>query len=719
MQTDGDPSFVAETAVAKRMWLERAMEAARLGVWDWNLDTDEVTFSDAYYGIAGYHPGDFPHRFESWRERVHPDDLEQALAAIADYISGRAAEYRAEFRFLRKDGDWIWIHARGGIVEWTDDLQPRRFIGIHTDVTDRKVTEHRLAEERRFTHAIMDSIPGLLFLYHADGRLVRWNRKHEELTGYSPEELSRMHLLDWYDDPAEAERIKSGVLKSLQTGYAEEDGHLRNKDGSHALYHFTAVRLELDGQTYFAGIGLNVEAQRNAEKQRLASETQYRSLFENMLHGFSLHEVITDGENRVVDSRLIDMNTAFCQLTGLQRDAAIGRTMRELVPGIETRWLEPYGRIALEGGTLHDTDYSAALDKYVETVAFSPAPRQYAVLTSDISEKVRQQQALEKANRQLAEANAQLGEANRQQEEANRQLGEANRQLADANQMLEERVQARTRDIEQANRELVRQMEELAHTQSELVRSERLASLGELMAGVAHEINTPIGVSVTAASFLDTIIEEYAVLHNAPEQPPDSSRLLSKIRESLRIILANLERASRLIRSFKQVSVDRTFDQVRRINLCEYLDEVVTSLEPSFRKTPHHLENLCAEDVWLTTHPGALSQIITNLLMNALQHAFPEGRPGTMTLSVGQTDHEVMLRFSDDGQGMDQETLQHAFDPFFTTRREAGGSGLGLFIVHNLIRNELNGSIACESSPGTGTRFLIRLPKDATDAGSA
>ena len=684
MPTADMPDAMIDTALQKNVWLERALDAAHIGVWDWDLETDMVTFSSEYYRMAGYEPGDFPSRFESWRDRVHPDDLEAATTAIANYINGALSEYMVEFRYVCKDGGWMWIHSRGSIVEWGQDRVPRRFMGIHTDVTSRKVTEQRLAAERRFTDAIMDSVPGLLYLYSGDGQLVRWNRKHEELTGYSPEELAKTRLLDWYDDPADIERITAGVTRSLETGYAEADGNLRNKDGSHTLYHFNAVRLELDGQTYFAGIGLNVEAQRRAERLIADSETKYRSLFENMLHGFSLHEIITDAEGKPVDYRYIDLNPAFSRQTGMQRETTIGRTIRELIPDIEPYWIENFGRIAQEGGTLHYENFVAAMDKYFETVVFSPAPRQFAVLSSDITDKVRQKQSLEEANLQLAEANA----------------------------LLEARVQERTRDIEQANRTLQRQMADLERAQSELIRSERLASLGALVAGVAHEINTPIGVSVTAASFLEATIEEYMALPSSQDQSPEAQRLLTRSQECLRMILSNLDRASRLIRSFKQVSVDRTYDQIRRINLREYLDEIITSLGPSYRKTPHRLENRCERDVWLTTHPGAVSQIISNLLVNALQHAFPPDHAGQMELSVEETEDAVLLRFCDNGQGMEADTLQRIFDPFFTTKRGNGGSGLGLFIVHNLVQNELNGTIECESAPGAGTLFRIRLPKE-------
>jgi len=329
----------------------------------------------------------------------------------------------------------------------------------------------------------------------------------------------------------------------------------------------------------------------------------------------------------------------------------------------------------------------AAFDKTYETVAFQPVPGQFAVLSSDITEKVRQQKMLEETYRKLEEANV----------------------------LLEERVRERTSDLEGANLELEMKMLDLERAQNELIRSERLASLGELVAGVAHEINTPIGVSVTAASYLDSTVQEFSARLESKEKTADLMKFLSKSQDSARMILANLERAARLIKSFKQVSVDRTYDSERQINLREYIEEVIMSLVPSFKKTPHKLVSRINRNLWLQTHPGAISQILSNLMMNALQHAFNPEMNGLAEIDATEEEQQVILSFRDNGTGMPAEVLARVFDPFYTTKRGFGGSGLGLFIVHNLVTNELNGTIDCVSVPGQGTTFRIVLPKSTRE----
>jgi signal transduction histidine kinase len=185
------------------------------------------------------------------------------------------------------------------------------------------------------------------------------------------------------------------------------------------------------------------------------------------------------------------------------------------------------------------------------------------------------------------------------------------------------------------------------------------------------------------------------------------------VEEGSALILGSLRRAAALIAGFKQVSVDQSSDQRRRFHLHEFLQEVQLALRPSLRGTPHELHIVCAEGIEVDTFPGALFQILTNLLNNAQTHAFVEGQAGTMTLRAQVEEGCVLLSFADNGRGMDAATAARAFDPFFTTRRGSGGSGLGLHIVHNLVTQLLGGSIELRTAPGEGATFELRLPLQA------
>jgi signal transduction histidine kinase/ligand-binding sensor domain-containing protein len=275
-------------------------------------------------------------------------------------------------------------------------------------------------------------------------------------------------------------------------------------------------------------------------------------------------------------------------------------------------------------------------------------------------------------------------------------------------------VEQRTAELTSAKESAENALADLKAAQSQLVASEKMASLGQLVAGVAHEINTPIGIAVTAASHLaDQIRSNEAKLDAGTLRAHDVAQWRETTEEGMRLILGSLDRANTLIKSFKQVAVDQSSQQRRRFDLKTFLEEVQFALRPSYRRTAHSFEIDCPMGLELDTYPGALFQIVTNLLGNVLTHAYPDGGTGTMRLKVESEGERVVLRFGDDGVGMSSEVAARAFDPFFTTRRGSGGSGLGLHVVHNLATRVLGGQIELASAPGQGTCVTLRIPRVA------
>ena len=268
--------------------------------------------------------------------------------------------------------------------------------------------------------------------------------------------------------------------------------------------------------------------------------------------------------------------------------------------------------------------------------------------------------------------------------------------------------------LEQQVRETTLALGRLREAQAQLVQNEKLASLGALVAGVAHEINTPVGVGVTAAS---TLQAHAAQLRQQYQQGAlrrsDLERFIALADECAQIILKNLQRGAELIQSFKQVAVDQSSGERRRFSLKSYLDEVLLSLRPQLKKTPHRVEVDCPDNIVLDSFPGAVAQIITNLVTNSLIHGFEGRDDGLIRIDVRQDHDWVELRYRDDGRGIPAEHLARIYDPFFTTKRGAGGSGLGLHIVYNLVAQLLGGTIEAHSTPDTGTEFRIRFPAKA------
>ncbi|WP_162824612.1 sensor histidine kinase [Saccharospirillum mangrovi] len=278
---------------------------------------------------------------------------------------------------------------------------------------------------------------------------------------------------------------------------------------------------------------------------------------------------------------------------------------------------------------------------------------------------------------------------------------------------LEKVVAERTEQLQQSNRSLTDSLEKLKIAQEELLQSEKLASLGNLVSGVAHEVNTPLGISITAASHLTSEARTaQRALGNNQLKKSDLERFFSECLETGDLLSANLDRAAQLIRSFKQVAVDQTSEELRHINLHAYIDEVLTSLKPKYKNAPIEVINDIEPDVTTRLSPGALAQVVTNLVINSLMHGFDDGqRVGQIRFSsAAASNHRISLVYEDNGVGMSEETLKHIFDPFYTTRRSSGGSGLGMNIVFNLVTGKLGGRIQIHSPPHDGCRFRITLP---------
>lgn len=284
------------------------------------------------------------------------------------------------------------------------------------------------------------------------------------------------------------------------------------------------------------------------------------------------------------------------------------------------------------------------------------------------------------------------------------------------NRELESRVAARTQDLVELNATLNRTIDDLKWAQDSLIRSEKMAGLGALVAGVAHELNTPVGNALTVATTLQDHTRAITQEFQTGLRRASLDDFLTETRVAGDLIVRNLNRAADLVTSFKHVAVDQTSEIRRDFDLRTTLEEIVATLSPMLKKTPYRLVLDIPAGIVLNSYPGALGQIIANLVNNSVLHAFAGRDHGLMTLSAGLPDNQhIQLTFNDDGNGMPPETLKRIFDPFFTTRLGQGGSGLGMSIVHNLVCNLLGGSIEVASSREQGARFTIQIPLNIPD----
>jgi signal transduction histidine kinase len=267
-------------------------------------------------------------------------------------------------------------------------------------------------------------------------------------------------------------------------------------------------------------------------------------------------------------------------------------------------------------------------------------------------------------------------------------------------------------EIRNSERNLRRTLAQLEQMQHQLIESEKMAALGQLVAGVAHEINTPIGIALTAISYLGEQTTEFSETYrNGRMKKSSLESYIATAHESSELVRMNISRAAVLISSFKQVAVDQTSENLRDFQMREFLTELLTSLNPEFKRSRHAVVLECPDDLKVRSYPGALSQVVTNLIGNAIRHAFADDQPGTIRLEILPGEAEVVVTVSDDGLGIPDEILPRIFEPFFTTKRGSGGTGLGLHIVYNLIHEKLRGQIAVKSKVGSGTRFAVTMPR--------
>ena len=299
---------------------------------------------------------------------------------------------------------------------------------------------------------------------------------------------------------------------------------------------------------------------------------------------------------------------------------------------------------------------------------------------------------IENQKRELFTKNDELTSAEEELRQNNEELLTLNDHLEEQKQMLEDALT------------------KLQDSQEQLIQSEKMASLGGLVAGIAHELNTPVGIGITAASSLAEKINSFNILYKESKmKKSDLDSLVANTLEASQLILGNLLRTGDLIKSFKQVSVDQVSENKREFNFRTYMADVVKNLRPKLKHTNINIEIKCEEDLIINSYPGLFAQIITNFVINSLTHGFDEGQQGTITMRASMDEDFLKFYYSDNGKGLSEEVLQKICEPFFTTNKQKG-TGLGMHIVFNLVTQKLNGELKISGQEGQGVKFFIKIP---------
>ncbi|RIX47639.1 MAG: PAS domain S-box protein [Rhodocyclales bacterium GT-UBC] len=527
-----------------------------------------------------------------------------------------------------------------------------------------------LASSEQNYREILGATHDAIFIQGIDGEILEVNDGVCRLYGYSSEEVKQLTVARLSSNvppftQSDAERHFAEVRKK---GAAVFEWQSRHKDGSLFWVEVALRQAQIGGQPRLIAAVRDIDQRRRAEIALRASEERYRLLLSHSPVGivhFDLQLNITYANERFAEILQVDQEKLLGVDMNQLRDQAPLAACRQATQG-EQGYFEGEYRSMLSGHTCWISFRTApALDSDNRVMGGIG-------IVEDISSRVAAQQAVLKLNEEL-----------------------------------EKRVASRTNELVQANAEIKQAMKQLA-------QSERLAALGSLVAGVAHELNTPLGNANTVASslrsrvahlqsnFTDGILKR-SLLENFIKESSDATALIER----------NIERAAELIQNFKQVAVDQTSIRRRQFDLAVATGELLATLRPRLKQTSHHLIVDIPPGILLDSFPGPLDQIITNFVINSLTHAFPPERSGTLSLAARQEGELVRIDYRDDGRGMTEQEASRAFDPFFTTRLGAGGSGLGLYITHNLATDVLGGHLTLDTAPGQGVHFSLLLPLQA------
>ncbi len=298
------------------------------------------------------------------------------------------------------------------------------------------------------------------------------------------------------------------------------------------------------------------------------------------------------------------------------------------------------------------------------------------------------------------------------------ELGEAeeekikiHEELFSLNETLEERVKKRTSELAASNHELTKSIEALRQTQDQLIETGKMAALGEMVVGIAHEINTPLGVAMTAVSHIKDKSKKMEDEFNDDNVTKgDLRKFLEIINEASNLSYKSLSVSAELIEAFKKVAVTRGDEQKRWLNVKEFINEILSTLKTKLAVTNPYINIVVEDDLQVHSYPSAYYQIISGLVMNSLDHGFEFNEGGEISISITQEQQYIKIEFYDDGKGMAPDEVSRVFNPFFTTKRGTGGTGLGLYIIYNLVTQKLGGTIECESEPNKGTLFKMVFP---------
>jgi PAS domain S-box-containing protein len=577
---------------------------------------------------------------------------------------------------LTGTGTFIWISiviavlvgAALGYLAALMGRKGRAAAAAHAGEAERRsLAERRFAEAEESYRKLFDSSIDGIYVTTPEGRLLNANPALARMMGYD----TPRDLIEGVTDVANAIYLDPSVRTEYQERMARDgmvrefEYQVRQRDGT-VLWlsdSATTVRDEAGNVVRYEGVVRDITNQKRAEDEVAEGRRRLQEVIDTVPAVINLKDM---------QMRYVLMNRYMASIFNIEPEDAIGRTTSDIMSRYGAQKTDENDRRLLDAGK----ELGFYEEEYIDS---SGTMRQWLVNKLPL-------RGSDGEIKQIVTVALDIGERKRNEQEMRK-----------------------AKDAAEAA------LQHLRETQNSLIEAEKLAALGRLVAGVAHEVNNPVGISLTVASSLERKVAMFAEeMARGDLRRSSLNDFIETSRSAASQLVGNLNRAAELIQSFKQVAADRSYSDQRSFNLADLTDQVVMSLRPGIRKQNLTLNVECEPGLIMNSYPGPYGQVLTNLFLNSVAHAFPGGAAGEVSIEVrasGASHVEVL--YSDNGCGMTPDIRRRAFDPFFTTRRDAGGTGLGLHIVYSIVTSRLGGQIHLESELGKGTRIQMILPRNA------
>jgi PAS domain S-box-containing protein len=632
--------------------------------------------------------------------------METGEPVVGIEVAGQRADQIDERFWLTS---WHPLHSSSGEI-----------VGVNVvaeEITERKRAEKALRESEARFRELANSISQFAWTANASGWIYWYNQRWHDYTGTTPEDMAGWGWQKVHH-PDHVERVVGRIKECFETGTPWEDTFpLRAADGSYNWFLSRALPIRDEAGKVVRWFGTNTDVTKQIE-----AENALRISVERQTATADILKVIASSPSdvRPVFDAIAERSN---RLTG-GHSTAVVRIIDDMVDLVAFTSVSPEADTALRASFPRPVSDYPLLDliRDGQVLEIADSESEFGVRTGarDIG-RARGFRSLLLTPLMSGKGLVGLISVTRKEPGS---FADHHVQLlrtfadqaliAIENVRLFDEVQARTRELSLS-------LEELRAAQDRLVQTEKLAALGLLVAGVAHEINTPVGTSLTVASALEGKIAAIAADFAQDTLKRSSLKeFLQTSHEASSQLVGNLNHAAELIQSFKQVATDRNLSNQRIFDLGHLTEQVAMSLRSGLGRQNLTLNVECQPDLTMNSYPGPYGQVLNNLFLNAVLHAFPDDQIGIIDIRVlaSGNDH-VEIVFSDNGCGMSSSVRRQAFDPFFTTRRDHGSTGLGLHIVYSIVTNGLGGRLTLDSKPGEGTKIRIILPREVREAPAA